>query len=107
MSAKLTVDPNWSSKIAKEISAGLLELSNDIRTRATILAPKETGALANSGKVEPIADGYKITFGSNRVPYARIRHFVNRKNPQTLGYLTKAGDGVMRGNTAKYFRGKV
>lgn len=79
----------------------------DIRNRAVILAPVETGALKNSGIVEPVTNGYKIQFGSSRVPYARKRHFENKKNPQTLGYLAKAGDAVARSDKSKYFKGKV
>ena len=89
------------------IKGGLLEMATDIRNRAVILAPVETGALKNSGVVIPITNGYKIQFGSGRVPYARKRHFENRKNPQTIGYLAKAADSVERANSSKYFKGKV
>lgn len=107
MSVKVTIVPNWDMKIAQEMKAGLLEMATDIRTKAVILAPRETGALANSGVVEPVLEGYRIKFGSGSVPYARRRHYENNKNPQTKGYLAKAGDGVARGNKAKYFKVKV
>lgn len=107
MPVKSNIDPNWSSKISGAMKVALLEMSNDIRTRATVLAPKATSALANSGVVEPVANGFRVKFGSARVPYARRRHFENKKNPQTLGYLARAGDSVARGDKSKYFRGKV
>jgi len=106
-SVKVTMKPNWDKQIASSLKKGLLEMAVDIDKRAKIIAPVETGALVNSGQVSPIADGYKISFGSSKVPYARRRHFENRKNPQTKGYLAKAGDGVARGDKSKYFRGKI
>jgi len=107
MPVKVNIDKNWSKKIEAGMQKALLEMSLDIHRRAVTLAPIETAALRNSGKVEPIPDGYKIQFGNSRVPYARKRHFENKKNPQTLGYLAKAGDGVARGDKSKYFRGKI
>jgi len=107
MPVKVTMKPAWSQQIESGMKRAVLEMALDIHKRATIIAPIETGALKNSGIVEPVTDGYKIQFGSSRVPYARRRHFENKKNPQTLGYLAKAGDAVARGDKSKYFRGKV
>lgn len=107
MPIKVTINNNWSSNIEDGMKSALLELANDVRTKAVILAPIDTGALRNSGTVEPVPNGYKIQFGNSRVPYARIRHFENKKHPQTLGYLAKAGDSVARSDKSKYFRGKV
>lgn len=107
MPVKTNINKNWSSQVSAQMKAGLLEMTTDIHSRAVILAPKLTRALANSGVIEPVTDGYKVKFGSSRVPYARRRHFENKKNPQTLGYLAKAGDGVARGDKSKYFRNKV
>ena len=108
MKVKVTMNQNWDSiKKADWLDIGLLEMATDIDRRAKVLAPVETSALRNSGEVSPITNGYKISFGSSRVPYARRRHFENKKNPQTKGYLAKAGDSVARGNIAKYFRSKI
>ena len=107
MPVKSSLNKNWSKEGESSIKKGLLEMVTDILTRAVILAPIETSALRNSGVVEPIVNGYKVKFGSSRVPYARRRHFENKKNPQTLGYLAKAGDSVVRGDKTKYFRGKI
>jgi hypothetical protein len=99
-----------NSFIPKEVSnlkAGMLEMVTEIHKRAVMLAPTDTGALVNSGRIKTIPMGYAVTFGSSRVPYARRRHFENKKNPQTLEYLEKAGDSVVKGNTSKYFRGRA
>lgn len=107
MSVKVTMVRGWEDSIARELKLGLLEMTTDIHRRSTILAPKDTGALVNSGRIDRVTNGYSITYGNSRVPYARRRHFENRKNPQTLGYLERAGYSVIRGNKAKYFRGKI
>jgi len=107
MPVKMTVKSNWKDDIAKSMKLGLLEMAVDIHKRAIILAPKDTRALVNSGIIEPVTDGYRVKFGNARVPYARRRHFENLKHPQTLGYLARAGDSVSRGNTSKYFSGKI
>lgn len=107
MPVRSRIDPLWATKIKSGMKIALLEMTTDIHRRSTVLAPKDSRALVNSGKIDPVTDGYKITYGSSRVPYARRRHFENKKNPQTKGYLAKAGDSVARGDKSKYFRGKV
>lgn len=107
MPVKVTIKPNWSGDQQKGMKLALLEMATDIHKRSTILAPKDTRALVNDGRIEPSGDGYKIVYGSARVPYARRRHFENKKNPGTKGYLAKAGDSVARSDKTKYFRGKV
>ena len=109
MGARFT--SNLSSKVVpqkiKDLSASALEMASDVHRRAVLLAPVETGALANSGRIERISIAtYRIIFGSDRVPYARRRHFENFKNPQTVRYLFRAGDSVKREHVNKYLRGK-
>lgn len=104
---KITMKPNWEQNIANGMKKALLEMVADVQRKAVTLAPVDTSALRNSGEISPISEGYKVTFGNSRVPYARIRHFENNKNPQTKGYLARAGDSVARGDVSKYFRGKV
>lgn len=60
--------------------------------RARMLAPKLSGDLKSDGRVEKIAGGVSVVFGDSRVPYARKRHFENRKNPSTMHYLERAGN---------------
>lgn len=107
MPVKITMKKNWSEQLQKGMKIALLEMTTDIHRRAVILAPKDTRALVNSGLIDSAPGGFKVSFGSPKVPYARRRHFENKKNPQTLGYLAKAGDSVASGDKGKYFRGKV
>lgn len=84
-------------KRAEEAMAGVMV------TRATILAPKASGDLRDSGRVVENQDGsHAAKFGDDSVPYARRRHFENKKNPQTLHYLKRAGDSVAKENVKKY-----
>lgn len=108
MTVVMKITPNWSNKTLGEIERGLAEMATDIHTRAVILAPRESGNLIASGRVARSGNmEYTVSFGSARVPYARRRHFENKKNPQTLGYLARAGESVERGDKTKYFRNKV
>lgn len=77
-------------------------MGSAIKNRARMLAPKLTGALRADGRVQSKVDATSVIFGSDKVPYARRRHFENRKNPQTLHYLSRAGDSVARENIKKY-----
>ena len=81
----------------EEVMAGV------ILARAMMLAPKETGALKANGRVIKNANGGRsIIFGDGLVPYARIRHFENKKSPNTIGYLQRAGDSVAKEPIKKY-----
>ena len=107
MPLKVTYNRTWQGDISNGLDAGLLEMVVDIDTKAKIIAPKKDRFLVNSSVISKINNGFKVKFGSARVPYARRRHYENKKNPQTIGYLAKAGDNVARGNISKYFRNKV
>lgn len=108
MAVRLTMNQNWQKVVKGDFTQdGLLEMVTDIDRRAKVIAPVESGALVNSGLISKIPKGYKLSFGSSRVPYARKRHFENKKNPQSKGYLTKAADAISRGNVSKYFRNKI
>ena len=79
-----------------------------VLTRSKILAPKDKRILVNSGRIKRIAAGvYRIIYGGQRVPYARRRHFENKKNPQTIGYLTNAGESVKKSDVSTQFKGRV
>lgn len=60
--------------------------------RARMLAPVLSGDLKMNGRVEKIPNGVSVVFGDSRIPYARRRHFENRKNPATINYLERAGN---------------
>lgn len=73
--------------------------------RARMIAPVLSGDLKMNGRVEKIPNGVSVVFGDSRIPYARRRHFENRKNPATINYLERAGNQtkkegfiVMKGN---------
>ena len=66
-----------------------------ILSRARMLAPELTGNLKRGGRVEQKGDTTSVVFGGYDVPYAKIRHHQNKKNPQTLHYLQRAGDSVV------------
>lgn len=95
----------WLPMTDRELDVSALEIATDIHSRAIVLAPKESRNLVNSGKITRLFQGkYEIKFGSSQVPYARRRHFENKKNPQTLEYLSRAGDSVKRSGVDKYLR---
>lgn len=100
----VTMDRGWEQNLTRNSKKGVLAMATDIHKRAVILAPVDTSALANSGAVEPVTNGYKIKFGNSRVPYARRRHFENKKHPATKMYLAKAADSVARSSQSKYFK---
>lgn len=75
---------------------GLRAMGDRILMDAIALAPEDTGKLKSNGRVEVISDTeIHVKFGDTRVPYARRRHFENKKNPHTKYYLQKAGDSVV------------
>lgn len=108
MEVKIEINKNWSKDIEGGIEKGQLEMVTDVHKRAGIIAPKDTRALLNSGVIERVRKfHYVVRFGNARVPYARKRHYENKKNPQTLRYLEKAGEAVVRGGHGKYYRNKI
>lgn len=75
---------------------GLRAMGDRILSDAMMLAPELTGALKSDGRVEIVSDTeVHVKFGDARVPYARRRHFENKKNPQTKNYLKNAGDNII------------
>lgn len=88
----------------KVFRAGCLNIVSDVNRKAQMNAPYLTGALAASGKISATRDGAQVTYGSARVPYARIRHEVNHLHPGTTKYLARAAQDVGNGDLAKYFK---
>ncbi|WP_439946508.1 hypothetical protein [Streptomyces sp. BBFR109] len=87
----------WSAKKAEQIDAALLARVTAIHRDAGNLAPVLTRALVNSGRIRKNGQGsYSVIFGGGSVKYAKRRHYQNRKNPQTLLYLQRAGDANAR-----------
>lgn len=95
----------WREGTERKLDAAVLTMATDIQRVATTLAPVETGNLASSGRIEREGEAhYTVIFGGNRVPYARRRHYENKKNPGTLKYLERAGDSTAR-NIKRYLKG--
>lgn len=77
-------------------------MANSILNTAMMKAPVLTGALKSDGRIEYRNADIAVVFGDERVPYARLRHFENRKNPQTKYYLSNAGDQIMKKGIQSY-----
>lgn len=89
----------WSSRKEREIDLSVLQLATDIDRTSAALAPVLTRQLVNSKRIERKGNAhYSISYNT---PYARRRHFENKKNPGTLLYLKRAGD-VASKNIRKY-----
>lgn len=81
------------------MTTGLTALGNDIRKRAIVLAPKDSGTLRQSAKVESKPDSVIVSFNT---PYARRRHYENLLHPSTKLYLNNALKSIT--NVSKYFK---
>lgn len=93
----------WLARESNVLRKAERAMGEVIRNRSTIIAPVDSGALVNSGKVVDNPEGgVSVIFGDTDVPYARRRHFENKKNPQTLHYLKRGGDSVAKENPKKY-----
>jgi hypothetical protein len=106
MGVKFTSRINqWSKRKAQDLDAAMFELATTIHRDAGNLAPVDTAALVKSGKVKRNGEGnYSIIFGGGAVRYAKMRHYQNKKNPQTLLYLKRAGDSNSK-NFKRYIKG--
>lgn len=94
---------SWLTEEVRVLERTEETMAGVMLTRATMLAPHESGDLESNGRVEMNPDGGRsVVFGDASVPYARRRHFENKKNPQTLNYLKRAGDSVVKENIKKY-----
>lgn len=98
--------------IKRAMDVAVLEMATTIHARSVVLAPRAKGNLVSSGRIKRNdTANYSVIFGGNAdgfsVPYAKRRHYENKKNPQTLRYLEKAGDGVKREGVGKYVKGGI
>jgi hypothetical protein len=101
-----TLSSKWVPKTEQGLDLAVLEMATDIHREAIMLAPKESGNLVQSGRIVKLGRAaYAVVFGNLRVPYARRRHFENRKTPGSLRYLQRPGDSISR-NVKKYLRNK-
>lgn len=94
----------WTSATEGKLDMAVLEMATDIHRISAVISPKDSRALVNSGRIEREGVAhYKVIYGGGRVPYARMRHYVNRKTPGSLRYLERAGESVSR-NFKRYTR---
>lgn len=99
----------WNQRVItgleRKFGTGRLKIATEVRNRAQDNAPVLTGLLKNSASITSSSDSISVGFGSSAVKHARVRHNINKKNPQTVEYLKKAADAVKREGIAKYFKG--
>lgn len=97
----------WTAATEGKLDLAVLEMATDIHRVSATLAPKDSRALVNSGRIQRkgIAS-YSVIYGGGAVPYARRRHFENRKTPGSLKYLERAGESTGR-NVRRYLRGLI
>lgn len=90
-------------KIEKaRLQQALKRMGDSINNRASLYAPKLTGALKDNGRVNVFDWSVVVSYGGYAVPYARRRHYENNKNPQTKRYLERAGDSVGREGITRF-----
>ena len=83
----------WTPDTIRKLDVAVLSLSTRIHRDASMYAPRLTGNLIASGRIQRNDTGsYSVIFGGGSVRYARRRHYENRKHPSTLRYLERAGD---------------
>ena len=95
----------WLALEQVNLDNAVRQMANTILSDSRMLAPVLTGALRSDGNVkkEGMAS-YLVQYGDARVPYARRRHFENKKNPQTKYYLWNAGDRVVKQGIQRFKR---
>jgi hypothetical protein len=94
----------WTDKTEGKLDMAVLEMATDIHRISGVISPKDSRALVNSGRIDRVEKAhYRVTYGGGRVPYARMRHYKNRKTPGSLRYLERAGETVSR-NFKRYIR---
>lgn len=81
------------------MKSGLKLLGNDVKKRAIILAPIDSGALRRSSKVDVVGDSVEVSFNT---PYAKRRHYENNLHPSTRLYLNNALKSIT--NLKRYFK---
>lgn len=100
----------WIKTTTEKLDDSVGFMATSIKNLATILAPigtfpedKSPGKLKASGRVNKLNEAeYEVTFGGGNVPYARLRHYVNNRNPQTKLYLERAGEQITKKGIKPY-----
>lgn len=87
--------------VSKAMQNGLEALGKDIEKRAVVLAPKDTGRLRNSVRMDVTTSGQDRVEVSFNTAYARRRHYENNLHPSTKMYLNNALKSIT--NVERYF----
>ena len=92
MNYQIKTSATWTRKLStQQLNKGGTRMITDILRLARQNAPVKTGALRNSGRFQQVGNTHwQITFGNNRVPYARLREHTNQLHPNTTRYLARA-----------------
>lgn len=85
--------------VEEAMRKGLTALGDDVKKRAIVLAPVDSGQLRRSSKVEVNSDSVEVSFNT---AYARRRHYENDLHPATRLYLTQALKSIT--NVKRYFK---
>lgn len=94
----------WTVDTERDLDIAVLTAATDIHRLGGIIAPKASRALVNSGRIARLGLAhYAIIFGGGSVPYARRRHYENKKTPSSLRYLERAGESIGR-NFGRYLK---
>jgi phage gpG-like protein len=100
---------SWLNREASILRRTEETIAGVIVTRGTMLAPKKSGDLRNTGRVEHKEGVTSAVFGGNGVPYGRIQELggITGRNYKTkitgTHYLKRAGDSVAKENIKKYY----
>lgn len=98
----------WLTKETRVLERAEEAMAGVIVTRGTMLAPKLSGDLRNTGRIEKKDGKTGAIFGGEEAPYGRIQELggVTGRNYQTkivgTHYLKRAGDSVAKENVKKY-----
>ena len=84
----------WKDGEYRRLDGKLFGVATSIQRLSQMYAPIDSGVLKSSHRTNRISN-FKYEVSAN-TPYARRRHFENKKNPGTKMYLSKAGDAIAR-----------
>lgn len=99
---------DWLNKETAVLRRAERAMAGTMVIRGILLAPRDTGDLQQSGRVEESTEGVSAVFGGNGVPYGRIHELggMTGRNYATKivakHYLNRAGDSVAKENPKKY-----
>lgn len=88
--------------VSEAMRDGLKALGDDVKRRAIVLAPIDSGDLRRSARVDVSTTGIDSVAISFNTPYAKRRHYENYLHPSTRLYLNNALKSIR--NVRAYFK---